>query len=93
MTTLKTVREALNPDTASVKAGVFTIRTGFYYRHGYSSEAYAAKVKAAFPNAVIVDHGEVWKAFSGGASTANQSHWWAKFTVPVTPVATFGLAG
>ena len=37
--------------------------------------------KAAFPNAEILESGEVWKDFRGGASVAQQSHWFVKFTV------------
>jgi hypothetical protein len=54
-------------------------RRGFYYRHGNTTEKYIEIVKKAFPNAVIVDSGEVWKAFRGGASLANQSHWYVEF--------------
>lgn len=78
--TLKQIREAFSADTYSLKNGVFTVRRGFFYPGGFSAEAYAAKVQAAFPTATIVDKGEVWKAFRGGASVAAQSHWFVKFS-------------
>lgn len=81
--TLKQVREIFPADTHSVKNGVFTVRRGFFYSNGFSADAYAAKVLAAFPTATIVDCGEVWKAFRGGASVAQGSHWFVKFTFKV----------
>lgn len=83
MTTLKQVREAvLAADSYSVKDGVFTIREGFFYRHGRTSENLVAAVLRAFPTAIIRDSGEVWKPFRGGAKIAQSSHWFVKFTVP-----------
>lgn len=81
--TLKTVRAALGSavDSCSYKDGVFTVRRGFFYTHGATAGHLAARVKAALPSATLVDQGEVWKAFRGGASTAQQSHWFVKFTV------------
>lgn len=81
-TALQQVREKLNLDTASHKDRVFTIRRTFFYTGGFTAEGYAEKVKAAFPNAIILGCGEVWKAFRGGASVAAQSHWWVKFELP-----------
>lgn len=81
-TKLTEVKAALLPDTASVKNGVFMIRRSFFYTGGFTADGYAAKVKAAFPNAIILGCGEVWKAFRGGAGTAKQSHWWVKFELP-----------
>jgi hypothetical protein len=80
--TVKTVRESLIADTVSVKNGVFTVRLSFYFSGGGTSEKFAARVKAAFPTAVILDHGEKWASFSGGQSVAAGSHWWVKFLVP-----------
>jgi len=80
--TVKQIRELGLADTVSHKEGVFTLRRGFFYRHGMDAEQYAAGVVAALPGAVVVGKGEVNKAFSGGASTANYSHWWVKITFP-----------
>lgn len=82
MTSTADVRAALNVSTVSVKHGVFTIRKGFFYTGGYTEQMLAAAVKKAFPTAVILDSGSVWKAFRGGASVAQQSHWFVKFSVP-----------
>lgn len=79
--TLTQLREKFDADSYSVKNGVFTVRRGFFISGGFSADAYAAKVLNAFPTATIVDKGEVWKPFRGGASVAQQSHWFVKFTL------------
>jgi len=78
--TLKIVRGTLLADSASVKANIFTVREGFFFTHGYTAEMLAERVLAAFPNVTILETGEVWKSFRGGASVAAQSHWFVKFT-------------
>jgi len=81
MTTMKEVKEKVGSDSYSCKGGVFTVRQGFFYRHGKTSEDLRNKVLAAFPSAVIIDSGEVYKPFRSWATLANQSHWYVKFTV------------
>ncbi len=81
MTSVADVRAALNISTASLRNGVFTIRKGFFYTGGYTEQMLAAAVKKAFPTAVILESGEVWKSFRGGASVAAQSHWFVKFSI------------
>jgi hypothetical protein len=81
MSTASTVREALHPDTLSCKSNVYTARWGFFYTHGRTAERYVDAVKKAFPEAVILGSGEVWKNFRGGASVAQQSHFYVKFSV------------
>ena len=70
----------INSRHLSVRKGVYTLRRSFFYTHGYTSTMLAEKVKAA--GFTIIDHGEVWKNFRGGASVAKQSHWWVRFTIP-----------
>ena len=81
MTTLKEVKEKLSADSYSVKNGVFTVRRGYFYRMGKTTEDFEKKVLESFPNAKIVDSGDVWKAFNGGAGIAQNSHWYVKFTL------------
>ena len=38
-------------------------------------------VKSKIPSAKIVNEGEHWRPFKGGASAANQSHWFVKFII------------
>jgi len=60
---------------------VFTVRRGFFYRSGGSAEQLAQRVREAFPEATVLDAGEVWKEFVGGAPLQRQSHWYVKFTL------------
>lgn len=82
MTTLKEVKEKLSFDTYSVKNGVFTVRKAFFYTMGKRPSDYVAKIQTAFPSAIILDYGEIWKPFRGGSTVANGSHWFVKFTLP-----------
>jgi hypothetical protein len=77
------VADRLGVDAESVtkSKGVYTFRVGFYYTHGRTADDLTDKVRAAFPEAVVEDSGEVWKAFRGGASLAQSSHWFVKFTL------------
>ncbi len=79
--TMAEVREKIFADSYSQKDGVFTVRKGFYYRFGKTAEDFKGHVLEAFPTAKIEDYGEVNKSFRGGASVANQSHWFVKFSV------------
>jgi len=77
---IKQLKEKLSfADVVSRKDDVITVRRGFFYTHGMTSDDIVKKVKKAFPNAKILDQGEKWVAFRGGASVSNQSHWWVKF--------------
>lgn len=72
-------------DTIGVKkGGNIVVRRGYYYRNGMDSAKFAdtiARLVAAknIP-LVVADHGDQWKAFSGGASVANSSHFWVELT-------------
>jgi len=74
------IKESLGVDSISRKDGVITIREGFFYTHGKTVEGLIKKVKALFPEAVIVSSGEKWSPFHGGQSIASGSHWWVSFT-------------
>jgi hypothetical protein len=74
------LKTALYPDTIGItKDGYIKCCWGFFYTNGVTSEDYVNAVKTLLnKNKIkfnIKDSGEVWKAFKGGASTANQSHW------------------
>lgn len=76
---LKLFKAGVHANTLSCKKGVWMVRRGFFYSHGMTSRDLADKVeKAGFS---VIAHGEVWKPFRGGASVAQQSHWWVKFSI------------
>jgi len=76
------MQEAIGCDTLSVRKGVWVARWGFFFTKGATSIQKADRVRNAFPAAKVLEHGELWKAFRGGAPTSRQSHWWVAFTLP-----------
>lgn len=67
------------------KAGNFIFREEYYYRRGMDSLKFANRVKEALEsvglNVEIIDHGDHWAAFRGGANVKQSSHWWVKARV------------
>lgn len=61
------------------KGNIYTARKGYFYRHGESGEGFRDKVLKAIPEAKIIDFGDIWKPFKGGAPIAQQSHFYVKF--------------
>jgi hypothetical protein len=78
---LQQIKDAIHASSLSVKHGVYTARWGFFYTHGCTATAKAMRVTTALPQALVIDSGEVWKSFNGGAPVAAQSHWFVKFTL------------
>lgn len=85
MLTIKQVRAALanNADTVGKnKAGAIVVRRGFFYRNGMDSQKFAHlidhKLREAGLSFKIVREGEHYAAFRGGASVAQQSHWYVE---------------
>ena len=65
------------------KDGTITAKWGYFYRHDRTPEKYAEKIKEAFPGAFIIDTGDHWHAFVGGAKSgsAQDSYMWVRFKV------------
>ena len=63
------------------------VRAGFFYTNGQNATGFAAKIAAKLPEFHVVDCGQVWKSFIGGAPLKKQSHWWVelKRTEDVNP--------
>lgn len=84
--TTKQVKKALIgsyfDEVAKRGDGTYIARRAFYYRHGQTVDTFIQYVTKTFPSAVIVDSGEVWKAFKGGAPISRQSHWYVEFKFP-----------
>lgn len=80
-TTRREVEEKLAVDQVVLRNGIFTVRNEYFYTHGRSEKDLVAEVLAAFPQARIIDSGNHWAAFRGGASTSQSSHWWVKFAL------------
>ena len=66
-------------------SGHFRFRDGYFYRPAGGEEAYANRVsayltKAGF-NHTIVETGDHWATFKGGASLAKSSHLWVDVSI------------
>lgn len=71
--------------------GNLVFRKGFYYTFGDSADTFADRIsnklnELNIPH-TIIDRGQVWKPFKGGATIKNQSHWWVKVKVGEQGVA------
>lgn len=80
-TKLDVMKCEIGADTISKRNGVYTARKEFFYTKGKTAADFVKRVTDAYPGAKILDSGEVWKPFKGGATTANSSHWFVKFTL------------
>ena len=82
---VKQIKEKLNHsfDTFSVREGIITVKKGYYWGVTKSGETYAEKVKEIIPEAKIVDFGNHFASFRGGAKagSAQSSYFYVKFTV------------
>ena len=58
---------------------IYMIMKSFFYTLGFSASQYVEQVKKVFPDAEILDSGEIWLPFKGGALVSNQSHWFVEF--------------
>jgi len=55
---------------------------GYFYRgQGGTIEALVSKVKEAFPSAEIIETGDHFTAFRGGAPVSKQSHIYVEFSL------------
>ena len=81
----KQVREILNHtfDVISFRQNIFTAKKSYYWGITQSGEKFADKVKELQPNATIIDFGNHFAPFHGGAKpgTAKDSYFWVKFTI------------
>ena len=79
--TVAEIKAGVHADQIAVKDNRVTFRRGFFYRMGGSAETFSSRIMKDLANlgiqATLVNQGEVWKAFRGGAKVANSSHWFA----------------
>jgi hypothetical protein len=83
--TSSTLHEIVGFDQVSKRKGIFKVYQGYFYTHGRSSDKLSHEVDARLTQAGIkhtmVDHGNHYADFRGGAPLSQQSHFWATFTV------------
>jgi hypothetical protein len=66
---------------SKLRNGNYKAYFGFFYTHGQTPEQKVKIVKNAYPDAIIVDSGENWVGFKGGAPVDKQSHFYVEFTL------------
>lgn len=73
----KSIRERLGTRQFSIgRDGVVTVKHGYYYRHGMTSQLFAESIKKVIPEAVVLDQGDHWAAWP------KDSYFWVKFKLP-----------
>lgn len=70
-------------DITNHKDGTFTLRQGYFYTNGKTEKDFEKSIlsslkKEGYSAVAVIDSGNIWKEFKGGASVKNQSHWWVK---------------
>ena len=81
--TVKSAKANLNVDSVGKnKAGNIVVRRGYFYTFGkdahYFKSEVCTKLNKAGIEYEVVDYGNHFTAFRGGASVKNQSHWWVE---------------
>ena len=87
-TALQQVKQALSYCVDSVgknKAGNIVVRKGYYYRNGMDADKFETQIQGILVShkiyAQVINKGDVWKPFRGGASVAQQSHFYLELAV------------
>ena len=79
------MHEIVGGDKVSKHKDIFTARFGYFYRHGQSGESTRDKVVKRLTDAgikhTILDYGDYWTPFCGGAPIEKSSHFYVKFTI------------
>ena len=68
-------------DRLSKKGNVYTARRGYFYGRCESGESFARNIQQQLPEAKIIDYGNHYADFKGGAPVNQQSHYWVKFSL------------
>ena len=75
------IKKALKCSVLSRRSGIYTAKYSYYWGFTKSGEEYKSKVLAVFSNAQIIDFGNHFHSFVGGAKTGSSqdSYTWIKF--------------
>ena len=71
---LQDIKHTIGVDSLSVREGIYTARTGYFYRFGNDEDKIAATIIKKFPTAKIIDKGDHRTPFRGGSALAQSSH-------------------
>lgn len=63
----------------------FMFRQGYFYTHGKTSQAFSNSISKQLDamglEYTVVDHGNHWTPFNGGASIVRSSHFWVEVKI------------
>lgn len=79
------IAEILSKRLVSKSKGIFTVKNSYYWGMFSDGETKLADfIKSKLPNAQIIDKGNHYHDFVGGAKSgsAQDSYFWVKFTLP-----------
>lgn len=81
--TAQEVAHKIGTKHISKSKGIFRYWQSYYWGFTRNADKLTARVKEVFPNAEIVDSGNHFHAFVGGAKsgTAKDSYLWVKFKI------------
>ena len=70
-------------DKISVRNGVYTIKKSYFYGFGKDGSELAKKVESKLDSAVVIDYGNHWHPFVGGAKpgSSKDSYYFCKFYI------------
>jgi hypothetical protein len=81
----RAIRNALGTHVdscASKQNGNVIVRRTFFYRHGVDAAMFRDHVVGCLTKAdvkaTVIDFGEHWAPFNGGARISRDSHWWVE---------------
>ncbi len=79
------LKEHIIADMVSRKrdgSGDVVFRLGYFYSHGNDSSKFSQNISKQLDKLdikhTVIDHGDHWASFKGGATLANSSHFWVK---------------
>jgi hypothetical protein len=79
---IETLEDVLSASKVSKKqGGSYKAMWSYFYTHGATPEKYVQKVLNKYPNAEIIDKGDNWAPFKGGAPIERQSYMWVQFKI------------
>ena len=90
-TLLQTIKQTVSADSIHrQKDGTIIFRRGYFFRHGMTPESFrdgiSTKLKKAGIDHTVVDYGDHWTPFNGGASLSRSSHFYVRIAVQTVKV-------
>lgn len=83
--TTKELKQKIRCDEITKYNGIFTCRKGFFYRMGKNAMSFKQDIEQQLLKSgilfSIIDFGEKYTNFIGGADLKNQSHWFVKVEI------------